>query len=282
MWKLDHKESWALKNQCFWIMLLNKTLESPLDCKDIQPVSPKGNQSWIFIGRTHAEAEIPILWPLDAKNWLIWKDHDAGKDWSWEEKGMTEDEMVRWHHQLTGHEFEFTLAVGDGQGGLACCSPWITKSQTGLSNWTELNYIAFPLIPSELFYYSICSIGCSQPGDGKIVVCPTDRLNWTELMGFHPWEKASIFSNIRKRIGYLWLTGQILIDCSFFSSFLTIAWSRIMLPASVKPCPHYMFCPLNVPGNDLSLSRNVKVTALLYHCFSFPSSKYPRQSKLLF
>ena len=143
IWKLDHKESWVLKNWCFWIMLLNKTLESPLDCKDIQPVSPKGNQYWIFIGRTHAEAETPILWPLDAKNWLIWKDHDAGKDWSWEEKGTTEDEMVRWHHQLTGHEFEFTLAVGDGQGGLACCSPWVTKHQTRLSNRTELNYIAF-------------------------------------------------------------------------------------------------------------------------------------------
>ena len=105
MWELDHKESWALKNWSFWTVVLEKTLESPVDCKEIQPVHPKGNQSWIFIGRTDAEAETPILWPPDAKNWLIGKDHDAGKDWRWE-KGMTEDEMVGWHHQLDGHEFE--------------------------------------------------------------------------------------------------------------------------------------------------------------------------------
>ena len=106
MWELDYKESWALKNWCFWTVVLEKTLETPLDCKEIQPIHPKGNQSWIFIGRTDAEAETPILWPSDAKNWLIWKDPDAGKDWRQEEKGTTEDEMVRWHHQLDGHEFE--------------------------------------------------------------------------------------------------------------------------------------------------------------------------------
>ena len=106
MWELDYKESWALKNWCFWIVVLEKTLEHPLDCKQIQPVHPKGNQSWIFIGRTDAEVETPILWPLDGKSWLIWKDPDAGKDWGWEEKGAIEDEMVGWHHQLNGHEFE--------------------------------------------------------------------------------------------------------------------------------------------------------------------------------
>ena len=106
MWELDHKESWVPKNWCFWIVELEKTLESPLDCKEIKPVNPKGNQSWIFIGRTDAEAEIPVLWPPDEKNWLIWKDPDAGKDWRQEEKGMTEDEMIRWHPQLDGHEFE--------------------------------------------------------------------------------------------------------------------------------------------------------------------------------
>ena len=106
MWELDYKESWAPKNWCFWTMVMEKTLESPLDCKEIQPVHPKGNQSWIFIERTDAEAEAPILWPPDAKNWLIWKDPDAGKDWRQEEKGMTEDEMVGWHHWLNGHEFE--------------------------------------------------------------------------------------------------------------------------------------------------------------------------------
>ena len=106
MWELDYKENRAPKNSCFWIVVLEKTLESPLDCKEIQPVHPKGNQSWIFIGRTDAEAETPVLWPPDEKNWLIWKDLDARKDWRWEEKGMTEDEMVAWHHQLNGHEFE--------------------------------------------------------------------------------------------------------------------------------------------------------------------------------
>ena len=106
MWELDYKESWAPKNLCFWIVVLEKTLESPLDCKKIQPVHPKGNQSWIIIGRPDAKAETPILWPPDVKNWLIWKDPDAGKGWRWKEKGMTEDEMVGWHHQLDGHEFE--------------------------------------------------------------------------------------------------------------------------------------------------------------------------------
>ena len=104
--ELDCKKSWALKNWCFWTVVLEKTLESSLDCKEIQPVHPKGNQSWIFIGRTDAEAEVPILWPPDVKSWLIWKDPDAGKDWRREEKGTTEDEMVGWHHWLNGHEFE--------------------------------------------------------------------------------------------------------------------------------------------------------------------------------
>ena len=124
MWELDDKESWALKNWCIWTVMLEKTLESHLDCKEIKPVNPKGNQSWIFIGRTDAEAETPILWPPDWKNWLIGKDPDAGKDWRWEEKGTTEDEMVGWHHWLDGHEFEQSLGTGDGQGSLACYSPW--------------------------------------------------------------------------------------------------------------------------------------------------------------
>ena len=124
MWELDHKESCALKNWCLWTGMLEKTLESPLDCKEIQPVHPKGDQSWVFIGRTDAEVETPILWPPHAKSWLIGKDPDAGKDWGQEEKGKTEDEMVGWHHRLNGHEFEQAPGVGDGQGGLACCSPW--------------------------------------------------------------------------------------------------------------------------------------------------------------
>ena len=106
MWELDQKENWTPKNWCFWTVALEKTLESPLDCKEIKPVHPKGNQSWIFIGRTDAEAEAPILWPCDVKNWLIWKNPDDGKDWRQEEKGMTEDEMIGWHHRLNEHEFE--------------------------------------------------------------------------------------------------------------------------------------------------------------------------------
>ena len=124
MWELDHKEGWAQKNWCFWTVVLEKTLESPLDCKEIQPVNTKGNQSLIFIERTDAEAEVPILWPSDGKSWLIWKDPDAGKDWRWEEKGTTEDEMVGWHHWLNGHEFEHTPGEGEGQGSLVWCSPW--------------------------------------------------------------------------------------------------------------------------------------------------------------
>ena len=141
MWELDYKESWVLKNWCFRTVVLEKTLETPLDCKEIQPVHPKGNQSWVFIGRTDAEAEAPILWPPDMKIWLIWKDPDAGKGWRREEKGMTEDEMAGWHHQLDGHEFESTPGVGDGQGGLTYCSPWGHEEldMTELLNWTEGN-----------------------------------------------------------------------------------------------------------------------------------------------
>ena len=118
MWELDYKESWMLNNWCFWTVVSEKTLESSLHCKEIQPVHPKGNQSWIFIGRTDAEAETPILWPPDAKSWLIGKAPDARQDWRWEEKGTAEDEMVGWHHRLDGHEFQQALGVGDGQGSL--------------------------------------------------------------------------------------------------------------------------------------------------------------------
>ena len=111
-------------NWCFWNVVLGKTLESPLDCKEIKPVNPKGNQSWTFIGRTDAEAEGPVLWLPDVKSQLIRKDPDAGKDWRKEEKGTTDGEMVAWHHQLNGHEFEQALGVGEGQGSLVCCSPW--------------------------------------------------------------------------------------------------------------------------------------------------------------
>ena len=137
--ELDYKESWALKNWCFCTVVLERTLENPLDWKEIQPVFSKGNQSWIFIGRTDAEAETPILWPLEAKSWFSWKDPDTGKDWRQEEKGMTEDEMVGWQHWLNGHEFEQAPVVGDGQGNLACCRLWGCKESS--QDWaTELNW----------------------------------------------------------------------------------------------------------------------------------------------
>ena len=128
---------WAFKTWCFWIMVLEKSLESPLDCKEIKPVHPKGDQSWVFIGRTDAEVEAPILWPPDAKNWFIGKDPDAGQDWRQEEKRTTEDEIVGWHHRLDGHEFEQAAELGDGQGSLVCCSPWGRKESdtTERLNW---------------------------------------------------------------------------------------------------------------------------------------------------
>ena len=143
MWELDYKERWSRKNGCFWTVVLEKTLESPLDCKEIQPVHPKEDQSWVFIERTDVEAETPILWPPDAESWLIGKDPDAGKDWE-QKKGMTEDEMVGWHHQHNGHGFEWTPGVGDGQGGLACCGSWGRKESetTKQLNWAELNIIS--------------------------------------------------------------------------------------------------------------------------------------------
>ena len=140
MWELDYKGSWAPKNWCFWTVVLEKSLESPLDCKEIQPVHPTVDQSWIFTGRTDAKAEIPILWPPHAKSWLIGKDPNAGKDWGQREKGTTEDEMAEWHHWLDGHGFGWTLGVGDGQGGLPYSNLWGHKEldTTEHLNWTEI------------------------------------------------------------------------------------------------------------------------------------------------
>ena len=138
MWELDCKESWVPKNWCFWTVVLEKTLESPLDCKETQPVHRKGDQSWMFIGRTDAEAETPILWPHDGKSWLTGKDPDAGKDWRQEEKGTKEDEMVGWHHWLNGRESGWTPELVMDRGAWGAAVHGIAKSQTRLSNWTEL------------------------------------------------------------------------------------------------------------------------------------------------
>ena len=137
MWELDYKESWAPKNLSFQTVVLEKTLENPLDCKEIQPVHCKGNQSWIFIGRTVAEVETPIVWPPDAKSWLIGEAPDAGKDWRQEEKGMTENELVGWHHWLNGHEFDQTLE-DEVQGSLVCCCPWGCK-ELDTTEWLNTN-----------------------------------------------------------------------------------------------------------------------------------------------
>ena len=140
-WSIKKAECW--KNWCFWTVVLEKTLKSPLDCKKIQPVHPK-DQSWVCTRRTDVEAETPILWPPDVKSWLIWKDPDAGRDWGQEEKGRKEDEMVGLHHRLNGHRFGWTPGVGDGQGGLACCGSWGHKESdmTEQLNWTKLNWTA--------------------------------------------------------------------------------------------------------------------------------------------
>ena len=151
--------------------MLKKTLESPLDCKEIKSVHPKGNQSWLFIGSADVEAKTPILWPPDLKNWLIWKDPDAGQDWRQEEKGMTEDETVGWHHQFDGYEFQQALGLGDGQGGLACCSPWGCKE----SDTTEqLNWKNYWSLGSEVGVGSVCVESQGQTkaykGDKKLLV----------------------------------------------------------------------------------------------------------------
>ena len=158
MWELDCEVNWVPKNWCFWTMVLEKTLESPLDCKEIQPVHSKGDQSWVFFGRNNAKAEKPIFWPPHVKSWLIGKDSDAGRDWGHEEKETTEDEMAGWHHQLDGHESEWTPGVGDGQGGLACCNSWSSKESDTIEwlNSTELKssiLVKFPL--TQLFFLEL-------------------------------------------------------------------------------------------------------------------------------
>ena len=168
MWELDYKESWVPKNWCFGTVVLEKTLENPLDCKEIQPVHLKGGQSWMFIGRTDAEAEAPILWPPEAKSWLIWKDPDPGKDWGQEEKGTIEDEMVGWHHWLNGHGHGWTPEVGDGQGGLACCNSWgrIESDTTERLNWTEWTVACQAPLSMGFFRQEFWNaLPCPPPGD---------------------------------------------------------------------------------------------------------------------
>ena len=181
MWELDHKGSWVLKNWCFWTVVLDKTLESPLGCKEIQPVHFKGDQPWDFFGRNDAKAETPILWPPDAKSWLIGKDSDAWRDWWQEEKGMTEDEMAgsqmrwRWHHWLDRHESQWTLGVGDGQEGLVCCDSWGHK-ESDMTEWLILSDLdcstsGFPVITNSWSWLNSCPLSqwCHPTSSSSVV-----------------------------------------------------------------------------------------------------------------
>ena len=188
MWELNHKEGWLPKKWCFWSVMLEKTLESPLDCKEMKPVNPKRNQPLIFTGRTDAKAEAPILWPPDVKSWLIRKDPDAGKDWKKEEKGMTEDEMVGWHHWLNGHEFEQALGDCEGQGNLACYNPQSCK-ESEMTEWLNNNnnmLYEWPCVTKAVLLKGLCSRNqsemvyfCSSHQLFKILWCISLLHIWT-------------------------------------------------------------------------------------------------------
>ena len=218
MWELDCEESWAPKNWYFWSVVLEKTLESPLDCKEIQPVHPKGDQSWVFISRTDVEAETPILWPTDAKSWLIWKDPDTGKDWGQEEKGPTEVEMVGWHHQLNGHGFRWTPGVSDAQGGLACCNSWSRKEldTTEQLNWTELNWTIYLLINPQVMSHDL------SPG-------PVDH-SWTGFLYLPPFQfvfSLSLFHSYH--FYFLELLSKILGEnIARIPSFACLSFSNVL------------------------------------------------------
>ena len=179
--------SWALKNWCFWTVVLEKTLESPLDCKESQTVHSEGDQPWDFFGRNDAKAETPVLWPPHAKSWLIGKDSDAGRGWGQEEKRTTEDEMAGWHHWVDGHESEWTPGVGDGQGGLACCGHGVAKSWTQLSDWSDLIWS----FPSRLFWFQ-------RQETQLISSCRKEKMEYLKKMDLkHEWiQRLNIFTRL--------------------------------------------------------------------------------------
>ena len=255
MWELNYKESWVPKNWCFWTVVLEKTLESPLDCKEIQPVHPKGNRSWIFIGRTDAIAETPVLWPSDAKNWLIGKDPNAGKDWRWKEKGMTEDEMVGWHHRLDGQEFEQVPGVGDGQGSQAYCSPWGQKE----SDTTErLNWIKARWKQASLYGQVLGSWRKYGHRARSLRLHPeTNTQNPTPLVPGFPVSLPCHPSNIEQS-HYCLLCGALTFPCS--SSMSSLLWPQSLctllfpMPASqtltqFKLSHHSVLC-LNITSQS--------------------------------
>ena len=214
MWELDYKESWVLKNWCFWTVVLEKTLESPLDFKEIQPVHPKGNQSWVFIGRTDIEAETPILWPPDVKNWLIGKDSDAGKDWRQEEKGTTDDEMVGWHHWLNGHEFGWT--PGNPQYS-------VSMDLTALDATKK------------------CMVMDRRPGVLQSMESPrvghdwATELNWTKLIQHCFWSRNSLLNKYSVETGPCSWAELVLSCCpSSWSRFLDRIYWRTFLISFIK------------------------------------------------
>ena len=235
IWKLDYKENWVLKNWCFWTEVLEKTLDSPLDCKEIQPVHPKGNQSWIFIGRTDAEVDAPILWPPDVKNWLIGKDPDAGKDWRQEEKGITEDEMLGWHRWLDGHEFEQALGVGDAQGSLVHHSPWDHKESdtTKWLNWTAVYieiHISFWTSIFVFFFRYTPRNGIAESYDSSIFsFWATFILNTVAASIYIPTnsEQAFTFLHILAGICYAWSFWQVSGDISLCFLFAILVYLMI-------------------------------------------------------
>ena len=190
MWELDCEESWAPKNWCVWTVVLEKTLESPSDCKEIQPVHSKGDQPWDFFGRNDAKAETPVLWPPHAKSWLIGKDSDAGRNWGQEKKGMTEDEMAGWHHWLDGLEFEWTTGDGDGQGGLVCRDSWgcrVGYDWATELNWTDTFFSAGQVLLCAL---SWCS-ACTSVSEGVFLMYP-----WREMYSMSNYSCAIFFYNL--------------------------------------------------------------------------------------
>ena len=191
MWELDCEESWVPKNWCFWSVVLEKTLASPLDCKGIQPVYSKGDQFWVFFGRNDAKAETPVLWPPHVKSWLIGKDSDAGRDLGQEEKGTTEDEMIGWHHQLDGREFEWSLGVGDGQGGLVCCNSWgrNESDMTEQLNWTEDElFVLFSNLGLIMAQQTSIHVNCFMPRGWHTSCHPNSKMH---IVGEGPDETPS-------------------------------------------------------------------------------------------
>ena len=224
MWELNYKESWATKNWCFWTVVLEKTLESPLDCKEINPVHPKGDQSWVFIGRTDVEAETAILWPPDVKSWLIGKDPDAGRDWGQEEKGMTEDETVGWHHWLNRHGFGWAPGVGDGQGGLE-------KSWTWLRDWTELN----TWLRRCGFQSKLCDLQ---------ITCPWHK-NWVSKAQFLQTPNGNSFTFVVvQSLSGVWLFETPWNAACQASLSFTVSWNLLILMSieSMMSSNHLLLC----------------------------------------